>query len=386
MRYALLMIMSVVILFGLSARLDAKEITKKPTLIETLFDIERSTKEDVLYLRNKDVLHGRVINETITIATQYGMLKVPLRRCAGLSFEGAKANAEVIVTVNFNRVSGIIIDRVINFQIKSTDTKIAIRKENIRFLLLQRKANEADFTKKSPKADLFLMTNGDILSGETVERKITIRTGQTKTPVALAEMRDIKMQSGDKGTAVISKTNGKTLQGILDTSEITLDMEIGIQVQAIYKNKFAQVFVDQARKQSPVQFGSPFKKKKKALTRAVGVSIAAPNTNWSLRPSGVYLVGKEVHVVWQLMDRGGMGMSVIRTLKSAVFIAPTDLPVKHFLLGKRWNWGNGGPYTFIGADAENAFRKKLAAGKKLPWSVAPVKAGGNPSLELRKSF
>ena len=231
------------------------EASDKMPPVTALFDLERSATEDVIYFRNKDVLRGRVLNETVTIATQYGMLKVPLRRCAGLSFEGARANTEAVVTVNFNRITGIITDRVINFEIKSSKTKIPIRKEKIRFLLLQKMANEADFVEKSPKADLFLMANGDLLSGEAVERKVTIRTDYAKVPVSFAEMKDVTMQGGDNVTAVISKVNGDTMRGTLDTDEITLDLEVGIQVEAIYKDKFARVFVDQARKQAPVQFG-----------------------------------------------------------------------------------------------------------------------------------
>ena len=232
----------------------AKASDKMPP-VTALFGLERSATEDVIYFRNKDVLRGRVLNETVTIVTQYGTLKVPMRRCAGLSFEGARANTEAVVTVNFNRITGIITDRVINFEIKTSKTKIPIRKEKIRFLLLQKTANEAEFVEKLPKADLFLMANGDLLSGEAVERKVTIQTDYAKVPVTFAEMKDVTMQGGDNVTAVISKVNGDTMRGTLDTDEITLDLEIGIQVRAIYKDKFARVFVDQARKQLPVQFG-----------------------------------------------------------------------------------------------------------------------------------
>jgi formylglycine-generating enzyme required for sulfatase activity len=230
------------------------EASDKMPPVTALFDLKRSASEDVIYFRNKDVLRGRVLNETVTIATQYGMLKVPMRRCAGLSFEGARENTEAVVTVNFNRITGIVTDRVINFESKSSETKIPIRKEKIRFLLLQKTANEADFIEKSPKADLFLMANGDLLSGEAVERKVTIRTSHAKVPVSFAEMKDVTMQGADNVTAVIIKVNGDTMRGTLETDEITLDLQVGIQVEAIDKDKFARVFVDQAQKQAPAEF------------------------------------------------------------------------------------------------------------------------------------
>ena len=74
-------------------------------------------------------------------------------------------------------------------------------------------------------------------------------------------------------------------------------------------------------------------------------------------------------------------MTVITTRKSTAYIAPTDLPVKHFILGKNWGWRNREPYTFIDADAEDAFRKKLAkAGRKLPPPATPGGAGGDLTI------
>ena len=108
----------------------------------------------------------------------------------------------------------------------------------------------------------------------------------------------------------------------------------------------------------------------KGGAKAVAVSLKVPDTSWSLKPEGVYQVGKEIWAVWQLTRRrGGIGMMVITTRKSTIYIASTDLPVKQFILGKRWGWKNTEPYTFIPAGGEGAFRKKLAAGKKLPWST-----------------
>lgn len=223
--------------------------------VAIVFEQSRSEKEDVIYFRNKDVLRGQVMNETIRLATQYGMLGVPLRRCAGISFEGARTNTEAVVTVNFNRITGIITDRIIKFRIGSSGTEIPIRKEKIRYVLLKRTPDEIDFLKEHEKADLFIMTNGDVLSGEAVERKVEMLTDYGKIPVSFSEMKNVQMSGGDNVTAVITKTNGDTMRGTLDTEVISLKLEIGLELPAIYKDKFAKIFVDQARKEAPVQFG-----------------------------------------------------------------------------------------------------------------------------------
>ncbi len=236
-------LIAVALASGLAMADDTKP---KTPLIQQVFDQQRSVREDVIYFRNKDVLRGEVLNESLTIATQYGLLQVPLRRCAGLSFEGARANTEALVTVNYNRITGIITDNVINFKIASSGTTIPIRKEKVRFVLLRQSPKELEFIEDAPKADLFLMANGDLLSGEAKEREIAICTDYATVPVSFKEMKDVTMQGGDNVTAVVSKTNGDTMRGTLDTDEITLDLEIGVEVAAVYKDKFARVFVDRA--------------------------------------------------------------------------------------------------------------------------------------------
>ena len=243
----------VVMLMGLSAAAD--EPKAETPLIQRIFELQRSNKEDVIYFRNKDVLRGEVLNDVLTIATQYGMLDVPLQHCAGLSFEGARANTESIVTVNYNRITGIIMDSVINIKIASSDTVFPVRKEKVRFVLLRRNPEELEFIQHSPKADLFLMANGDLLSGEAAEREIEIWTDYAKVPVAFTEISDITTQGGDNVADVVSKINGDSMRGTLDTEEFTLDLEIGVQVTAVYKDKFARIFVDRARGEAPVQFG-----------------------------------------------------------------------------------------------------------------------------------
>ena len=233
---------------------QAVEKTVYPPL-KTVFQKQRSDIHDTIYFRNKDILRGEVINTDIIIATQYGMLKVPLRHCAGISFEGARANTEAIVTVNFNRITGIITDRVLKFRIKSSGTEIPVRKEKIRYVLLKRNPDETEFLKNHDKSDLFLMANGDLLSGEAVERKISILTDYGKIPVTFSEIKTIQMQGGDNVTAIIAKTNGDTMRGTLDTDEISLNLELGINIEAIYKDKLAKIFIDQAHKQAPSQFG-----------------------------------------------------------------------------------------------------------------------------------
>jgi formylglycine-generating enzyme required for sulfatase activity len=227
--------------------------------VETAFDIARSDTQDVIYFRSEDVLRGQVLAEKVSIVTPYGLLSIPLRRCAGISFEASRANAEAVVTVNFNRVTGIVTDHVFKFRIGSSGREVPIRKEAVAFILLKKTPEETDFLKGRETADLFVMANGDVLSGKAAEPTVQIRTDYGTVPVPFSEIRDVRVQAGGDLTAIIARTNGETVRGAWETNEMSLHLDLGLELPAVYKDKFAKIFIGRARELAPTQFGiAPF--------------------------------------------------------------------------------------------------------------------------------
>jgi formylglycine-generating enzyme required for sulfatase activity len=266
--------------------------------LESVFEIPRPDQEDVIYFRNKDVLRGQVLNETGTVATQYGMLSVPLRKCAGISFEGARTNAEEVVLVNFSRITGILLDPVIRFRVGPSGTEISIRKEKIRFLVFAKRPDEMDFLKGQTKPDLFIMTNGDVLRGEVLEREVTVRADYGRMPVLFAEMKDLQMRGPEGVTAVITKTNGDTIHGTLETDEISLRLAIGSDLPAIYKDRFARILVGQAGTQALAQFNAPQLGFGESADAATAVPVSPDE-----RATTLYL-GKQVTLKLALIPAG----------------------------------------------------------------------------------
>ena len=224
-------------------------------ILQSVFQQDRSTTEDVVYFRNNDILRGEVLNETITINTPYGMVEIPLRACAGISFEGAQTNTESLVTTNFNRFTGIITDRIIRLRIGTSGAEIEIRKEQIRFILLKQEANEGQLTNPEQTTDLFLMANGDLLTGTTKESRFVIGTTYADVPVNFDELKQVEMQGDANVTTVATKLNGDVMRGALVTDDLTLNLNIGVQVPAVYKDKFAKIFVGDGNVQAATQFG-----------------------------------------------------------------------------------------------------------------------------------
>ncbi len=250
-------IVSLSVIIGIAACGGAWAQPAEPAgpILQSVFQLARSDAEDVIYFRNNDVLRGEVLNEKLSINTPYGFVQLPLRACAGISFEGARANTEALITINFNRLTGIINDRVIKFKISSSGAEIDIRKEKIRHVLLQLDLREAQLMDPEAKSDLFVMANGDLLSGQPVEKVFTIGTDYADIPVSFKELKMVEMQGGANVTAVATKKNGDVMRGTLQTEEISLDLDIGVEVEAVYKDKFAKVFVDDGNVQVAAQFG-----------------------------------------------------------------------------------------------------------------------------------
>lgn len=82
--------------------------------------------------------------------------------------------------------------------------------------------------------------------------------------------------------------------------------------------------------------------------RTVTVELDAPSPLWSIQIRAVRQVGDELWVLSDLNQRDGMGAMVITTVSDERTVeADDDLPVKHFVTGKTWNWENEGEMTFI---------------------------------------
>ncbi len=223
--------------------------------MESAFDIPRSDTEDVIYFRSEDVLQGQLLSEKIGLVTPYGTLSIPLRRCAGLSFDAARSPTDAVVTVNFNRFSGIVTDHVFRFRIGSSGTVVPIRKESVAFVVLKKTADETDFLKDSEKPDLFLMANGDLLTGKAAEQAVDLRTDYGKISVSFNEIKEVRLLPEGDVTAIIAKTTGNPVRGAWETSELSLSLEMGQILPAIYKDRFARILVGQARDLAPAQFG-----------------------------------------------------------------------------------------------------------------------------------
>jgi hypothetical protein len=94
------------------------------------------------------------------------------------------------------------------------------------------------------------------------------------------------------------------------------------------------------------------------------VTLTVPDSAWVISIDEIHQVKDEIWVISTVSrDPNVMGAQVISTVKASVKIAAPDLPVKHFVIGKTWDWKNEEPYTFINNLKE--LERELKSGKLL---------------------
>jgi len=99
-----------------------------------------------------------------------------------------------------------------------------------------------------------------------------------------------------------------------------------------------------------------------ARESTVSVQLTVPDGGWKIRIDQVYQTPTHLLAVSKLERSQGLAIQVISQAKDSVKVKAPKLPVRHFVLGKTWNWPNKEPYSFLSAPKELS---KPIAGAKL---------------------
>ena len=97
---------------------------------------------------------------------------------------------------------------------------------------------------------------------------------------------------------------------------------------------------------------------------SLSVRLDTPDAGWRIKIKEIYRTSESIVVISQLTQSQDDAASVISTVSDTVNISTTDnkLPVRHYILGKTWDWSSPTDYTFIdsmdvfGASLDNAER------------------------------
>lgn len=95
----------------------------------------------------------------------------------------------------------------------------------------------------------------------------------------------------------------------------------------------------------------------------IQVRLDTPDAGWSISIDAVYQTDESLVVISQLNHSGRLAAQAITTVSDTVQIPSSkgELPVRHYILGKTWDWGAFPNYTFI--DSMDSFGGALERAK-----------------------
>lgn len=98
------------------------------------------------------------------------------------------------------------------------------------------------------------------------------------------------------------------------------------------------------------------------------LTLAVPTAGWSLEPVAAYQLPAELWIIHQLRAPEGMAAQVISEVSDTVSLPASALPIKHFVLGKTWNWDSNPEVRFI--DSLDSLKPKLDGARQFPLDLA----------------
>ena len=82
-------------------------------------------------------------------------------------------------------------------------------------------------------------------------------------------------------------------------------------------------------------------------TEKISIRMDTPDAGWAIAIESAYRSEDAIIAISRLTRTEGMAAQVISTVTDSITFPRAGLPIKHFVIGKSWNWGDTGDYEFI---------------------------------------
>ncbi len=233
MKKAILLILCVILL----AALGLANTEPVMPAIETVLYTERPKDVDILLLRNGDKLTGTVMNNSFSIRTSYAHIVIESKYIAGINFEVGANNIESIITVNNNRFSGFIDDAFISFKLTSGQLLEIGHEHLLKITFRQRPLETAGMKWRQ----FIQLKDGDYFHGQILTKDITISTTYAKILLDFETIESITLVGDANQLAKVKMTNGDTMQGILETEDIEIELDVGSVIE-VYQDRIDMTF------------------------------------------------------------------------------------------------------------------------------------------------
>jgi len=269
-------------------------------LLETVFDQERPRQSDTIHLRSGEVLRGEIVNATLRVQAIYGTVEVPVARCAGISIGEGASRTDVLISVNYNRVSGVLRDREIRFRPASGEPEIRLLRKSVRTILFRVRPDEREFVDRLLAKDLvterFRMSNRDLLTGRARERKVRFdkRFGRT----VVLDLSNVSMiqRRHDGHRDLLKEERKRHITGQLASCPLTLELDLGAVVKVSTSDvRFFYGGLGTSRAAGRLGIHFPFRDDDPVPAPANPEMVNRVGMRFRLIPAGSFLMGAPEH-------------------------------------------------------------------------------------------
>ncbi len=205
--------------------------------LKTVLGLERSADADVLLLRNGDKLTGALRQASFNLRTSYGLLQFDRRMIAGIDLEGDRNHLESIITVNRNRFSGFLEDRLLVLQPRS-GPPVELRCEKVLKIVFQARESERQGI---PQRQFILLKNGDFFTGKVLQDQFQVSSGDKQVVFNANDYESIRLGNERIPLAKTVLRNGDVVQGALAIEDIEVDLDVGFKVR-VYQDRIDVIY------------------------------------------------------------------------------------------------------------------------------------------------
>ena len=256
--------------------------------------------KDALYFQNGEVLYGKVLTKRLKVMTPYAPLDLPLGKCAVVSFEGDGSHGATVVTRNNNRISGVCDGETLLVRSELSSKPRRVHVEKIGRIVFRKTGSHGLLERPPAPKHLFVMDNGDILTGRVRTDTLPVRSGGKTLSIPFSRIESVEMMKGNGLAARVTRKDGTVLDTSLETEDISLSLDLGVRLDHVYANHVSRIAAaGPTGSAEPVVAG--------ATCRAAPATKAPPATSdgpYRTNSIGMQLRRIEPGIFWMGTDTG----------------------------------------------------------------------------------
>ncbi len=177
--------------------------------------------QDLIELKNGDVLRGTVLDDALALTTPWAELVLPAARVAGLDLDQPRTGLESLHTVDGNRLTGFLRGPGLRVRLEVLDEPILLRRERIARVVFGRRGDERAGLERN---QYVVLRNGDHFGARVVRADWALDAGFARLPLALAGLE--RLEFDGKGGVTATRVGGAATKGRLDAEEVELVLDI----------------------------------------------------------------------------------------------------------------------------------------------------------------